>query len=77
MLLQAEYEREMAELDTMALLLASAQVMETHLRQSHCHAAVLSDFLDEAGHWYCETEKADGVRSRDGRETETTRERDC
>jgi superfamily II DNA helicase RecQ len=31
-LLQAEYEREMAELDTMALLLASAQVMETHLR---------------------------------------------
>jgi hypothetical protein len=31
-LLQAEYEREMAELDTVALLLASAQVMETHLR---------------------------------------------
>ena len=57
MLLQAEYEREIAELDTMTLLLASAQIMKTHLRQSYCHAAVLSGFLDEAGHWYCETEK--------------------
>jgi hypothetical protein len=68
-LLQVEYEREMAELDTMALLLASAQIMKTQPRQSYCHAAVLSGFLDETGHWYCEMEKTDGKQKQQERET--------
>jgi hypothetical protein len=64
-LVPAVYELEAAELNTIALLLASARVMQTHLRRPHRHAAALNGSLGgEAGRWNSEAEGARRLCSR-------------